>query len=430
MFVDTATVFVKAGDGGAGSASIRREPYNPWGGPDGGDGGHGGDVVVRVDPSVSDLSALADRPHRRARHGRPGGSNNRHGADGEDLVIPVPSGTRVSDEGGLVADLVGGGASVVVARGGRGGRGNASLASAQDRVPRTAERGEPGEEHRLGLELRLVADAALVGAPNAGKSTLLSRLTAARPRIADYPFTTLSPNLGVAGSEERIVVADVPGLVELAHEGRGLGLEFLRHVSRAGVLVYVLDLSGDALGDLRMLRAEISAYDPAVAARRSLVVGTKRDLLPVGADTPAGVDLAVSGLSGEGIEELSARLERMVNEVRTEEPERKPYVVLRPGRDRFVVRREGERFRVEGPMVERWVARTNVEDPRQVIELQRRLVRAGVERRLEEAGARRGDEVMIGTTAFEFIPQADVEAEPTRDAREAAAPTGRRHPRR
>jgi GTPase len=430
MFVDTATVFVKAGDGGPGSASIRREPYNPRGGPDGGDGGRGGDVVLRVDSSVFDLSALADRPHRKARSGGPGRSNDRHGADAEDVVIPVPSGTRVSDERGLVADLMGDGASTVVARGGRGGRGNASLASARERVPRTTERGEPGEEHRLELELRLVADAALVGAPNAGKSTLLSRLTAARPKIADYPFTTLSPNLGVAGSEERVVVADVPGLIERAHEGRGLGLEFLRHVSRSRVLVYVVDLSADPTHDLAMLRAEIAAYDPAVAGRRSLVVGTKTDLLGPGATIPAEVEVCVSGLTGEGVDDLSALIERTVADARAAEPEPTPFVVIRPGRDLFVVRREGDRFRVEGPRVERWVAETNVEDPRQVVDLQRRLVRAGVERRLQEAGARRGDEVVIGTTAFEFIPEADLAAVDSADGDAGSTRPGRRRSRR
>jgi GTP-binding protein len=269
-----------------------------------------------------------------------------------------------------------------------------------------AEPGEPGEERRLELELRLVADVGLVGLPNAGKSTLLARLTAARPKIADYPFTTLHPNLGVAGDDQRFVVADVPGLVEGAHEGRGLGLAFLRHVSRCRVLVYVVDLSGDPRADLETVRSEVAAFDPALAERRLLVVGTKVDLVP---DLPdpeeAGVDLMVSGVTGEGIGRLQARLHDLVEAARDEEPKRSSYVVLRPGRDPFVVKREGDRFRVTGPRVERWVAEADVEDPRQVRELQRRLVRAGVERRLAEAGARRGDEVVIGRTAFEFVPE-------------------------
>jgi GTP-binding protein len=405
VFVDEVSLVVKAGDGGAGSASMRREPYTPRGGPDGGDGGRGGEVILKVDTSVLDLARYADRPRHRAKNGGPGASNNRRGADGEDLVLAVPDGTVVRDERGLVADLVGHGATVVVARGGRGGRGNASLASSRDRAPRVAERGEPGEERRLDLELRLVADVALVGAPNAGKSTLLARLTAARPKIADYPFTTVEPNLGVAGEDERFVVADVPGLVGDAHLGKGLGLRFLRHVSRCRVLTYVVDLSGDPAGVLAMLRTEIQAYDPNLMARRSLVVGTKADLLPdpLG-PPPAGVDLAVSARTGQGMQALRSRLHELVVQTRAEERPPSSYVVLRPGRESFVVKREGGRYRVTGPRVERWVAEADLEDERQVAGLQRRLVRAGVERRLADAGARRGDEVVIGGTAFEFLP--------------------------
>jgi len=405
MFVDQATIFVKAGAGGAGSSSIRREPYRPKGGPDGGDGGKGGDVILRVDPSMFDLSRYRDRPHHRAKNGRSGSSNNRHGANGEDLVLPVPDGTIVRDERGLLADLVGEGASVVVARGGRGGRGNASLSSARNRVPRVAERGEAGEEARLDLDLRLVADVALVGPPNAGKSTLLSRLTAARPKIAEYPFTTIEPNLGVGGDEHRFVVADVPGLIEGAHQGKGLGLSFLRHVSRCRVLVYVVDLSGDPQGDLAMVQREVAAFDPALADRRSLVVGTKADLLGGPRAGFSEVDLAVSGLTGQGVEELASTIAQQVAAARAEEPARSSYVVLRPGREPFVIRREGEHYVVDGPKVERWVEETDLEDPRQVAALQRRLVRAGVDRRLAQAGARRGDEVVIGGRAFEFIPE-------------------------
>src|ERR671915_1739978 len=242
-FVDEAVLFVRAGRGGDGAVSFHREKYKPKGGPDGGDGGRGGDVVLEVSPEVFDLAWLASHPHQRAADGGRGQGNNRTGADGEDLVLRVPEGTLVRDERGPVADLVGPGARVVAAAGGRGGRGNASLASARDRLPPGAERGDPGEEHRLELELRLVADVGLVGLPNAGKSTLLSWLTAARPRVADYPFTTLTPNLGVAGDEPRFVLADVPGLVEGAHEGRGLGHRFLRHISRCRGLVFVVDAS-------------------------------------------------------------------------------------------------------------------------------------------------------------------------------------------
>jgi len=415
VFVDTVTIRVRAGDGGAGSGHLASEPYKPRAGPDGGNGGRGGDVVLQVDPEAFDLSAYEDRRRFRANAGGRGEKNDRTGARGDDLVLTVPSGTVVRDERGFVADLVGRDAGAVVARGGRGGRGSASLASPKNRVPKAAEPGEEGEEHTLELELRLVADVGLVGMPNAGKSTLLSRLTAARPKIADYPFTTLSPNLGVAGADDdRVVVADVPGLIEGAHEGRGLGLEFLRHVSRCRVLVYVADLSAeDPAADVRLVREEVSAFDTALADRPSIVVGTKADLAP-GAEPPAGFALAVSGVTGEGLPELAARLSALVAEVRAEEPEPAPYVVVRPGRDPFTVRREGERFRVSGPRVERWVAETDLEDARQVVELQRRLVKAGVERRLVAEGARRGDEVLIGGRAFEFIPDEDVDIDEER----------------
>lgn len=412
-FVDEAIVFVRAGRGGDGSAALLREPFKPRGGPDGGDGGDGGDVVFEVSPGVRDLSWLADHPHQRAADGRPGRSNKRTGAAGADLVVPVPDGTRVEDEEGLLADLVGEGARAVVARGGRGGRGNVSLASPRNRVPRAAEAGEPGEERRLRVELRIVADVGLVGLPNAGKSTLLSRLTAARPRIADYPFTTLTPNVGVSvEGERRFVVADVPGLIEGASRGKGLGHRFLRHVSRCRALVLVVDLSAPAPGaDLATLRRELDAYDPELLRRPALPVGTKADLVedPARAAGALGPDaLPVSALTGQGLDVLRDRLAELVREAGAEE--RQPFVVLRPARPRFVIRREGERFRVVGRGVERWVAETDLEDPEALTRLQRRLVREGVERRLAAAGARRGDEVVIGDVAFEFLPGEGIEA--------------------
>jgi GTP-binding protein len=406
-FVDEVTVFARGGAGGHGSASLHSEPYKPLGGPDGGDGGRGGDVVFEVSRRVRDLAAMADRPHLRAPAGGRGASNRRTGADGPDLVVLVPDGTIVFDDDGLVADLVGEGARTVVARGGRGGRGNASLASSRNRVPRVSEAGEPGEDRRLRVELRIVADAGLIGAPNAGKSTLLSVLTAARPKVAGYPFTTLDPNLGVEEGDERYVVADIPGLIEGASQGRGLGHRFLRHVSRSRALVLVVDLSvDDPPADLAMLRLELGAYDKGLLSRSTVVVGTKADLVddPAGRARALGGDaLAVSAVTGAGIDRLRERLRALAT---AEQPdERRAFVVLRPGRPRFEVRREGERFRVVGRGVERWVAETDLEDPRQVARLQKRLVREGVERRLAAAGARRGDEVVIGASTFEFIPE-------------------------
>jgi GTP-binding protein len=411
-FVDEVTVFARGGRGGDGSAAMLSEPFKPRGGPDGGDGGKGGDVVFEVSTGVRDLLSLAEHPHLRAESGTPGGRRGRTGAAGEDLIVLVPDGTRVEDEEGLLADLVGEGARAVVARGGRGGRGNASLVSARNRVPRTAEAGEPGEEKRLAVELRITADLGLVGLPNAGKSTLLASLTAARPKIAAYPFTTVSPNLGVAEDEERrFVVADVPGLVEGASAGRGLGHRFLRHVTRCRALVYIVDLSSDApSADLSILRAELDAYDPSLTRRPSLVVGTKRDLAPdVDVEHTLGEGaIAVSVVTGEGMEALRERLSRLAAEAEAAGEERTPFLVLRPARPRFVVTREGDRFRVVGRGVERWVAETDLEDPAKVARLQRRLVREGVERQLVAAGAQRGDEVMIGSVAFEFLPGEEI----------------------
>jgi GTP-binding protein len=409
-FVDEATVYAKAGRGGNGSASMHSEPYKPHGGPDGGNGGPGGSVVFEVSRGVHDLSWVADHPHQRAKNGVAGRSANRDGASGKDLIVPVPDGTVVHSEEGLIADLVGDGARAVIAQGGRGGRGNAALASARNRVPRTSEPGEDGQERRLRVELRTVADVGLVGLPNAGKSTLLSCLSAAKPKIANYPFTTLSPNLGVADvGEHRFVIADIPGLVEGAHEGRGLGHRFLRHVMRCRALVLVVDLAAeDPQADLGTLRDELSAYDPEMGGRRSIVVGAKADLID-GADAEvralAPDALAVSAVTGEGLQDLSARLGVLAKETRAAEPERTPYVVLRPGRPRFTVAREGTGWRVKGRNVERWVLETDIDDEVQLAKLQRRLVREGVERRLAELGARAGDDVAIGARVFEFVPE-------------------------
>jgi GTPase len=408
-FVDEVTLHARGGRGGDGSSSIRREPYTPNGGPDGGDGGKGGDVVFEVSTGVHDLSWLADHPHQRAESGDPGGKRGRTGAAGSDLVIHVPDGTRVEDEHGLLADLVGRGARAVVARGGRGGRGNASLSSGRGRSPRSPEAGERGEDRRVRVELRSVADIGLVGLPNAGKSTLLAALTAANPKIAEYPFTTVTPNLGVAGTEEeRFVVADIPGLVEGAHEGKGLGDRFLRHVSRCRALVFVVDLaSPDPAGDLATARAEIEAYDPELATRPSLVVGTKVDLTPdVDPEAALGAGaIAVSAQTGTRMDLLRERLDALAHEAAAAAQERQSYVVLRPARPRFEVQREGERFRVVGRGVERWVAEADLDDPTTLERLQKRLVREGVERELTAAGARRGDEVLIGRVAFEFLPE-------------------------
>ena len=313
MLIDLARIRVIAGKGGDGCVSFRREKYVPKGGPDGGDGGHGGSVTLEVDPHVRTLLDCREAPRYRADPGRAGSGNNRTGKDGEDVVIKVPPGTVVKDaeSGVALADLLEPGATWVAARGGRGGRGNARFATSTHQAPRRADPGEPGEERSLELELKLIADVGLVGLPNAGKSTLLSRITRARPRIADYPFTTLEPNLGlvVRDPERQFIVADLPGLIEGAHAGKGLGLEFLRHVERTRVLVFLLDVSRPAPAeDLRMLENELARHSGALAKKPRLVTLTKADLLPAeehaGAPARAGLPgaLLVSAHSGAGMD--------------------------------------------------------------------------------------------------------------------------------
>ena len=415
-FVDECVVFAKAGRGGNGSASLHSEPYKAHGGPDGGDGGDGGSVIFRVSSGVHDLSSLSEHPHQRAHGGGAGRSAKRSGARGKDCVVPVPDGTVVRDEEGFVADLVGEGSRAVVARGGSGGRGNVAFASSRNRVPRTAEPGEEGEEARLHVELRTVADVGLVGLPNAGKSTLLSKLTSATPKIADYPFTTLTPNLGVADLEgARFVVADIPGLVEGAHEGRGLGDRFLRHIVRCRALVLMVDLSSsDPARDLMTLRDELGAYDGELLRRPTVVVGSKSDLVGDRVDAAKLLEdgaLTVSALSGEGLEALTERLGLLAREAERTRPVHESYVVLRPGRPRFVVTREGSRWRVKGRGVERWVLETDLDDESEVARLQARLVKDGVERKLASMGARHGDEVIILDRVFDFVPDTGQDAE-------------------
>ncbi|MEX0992199.1 MAG: GTPase ObgE [Actinomycetota bacterium] len=412
-FVDETTIWVTAGNGGKGCVSFHSEPYKPRGGPDGGDGGGGASVVLEVSRGARDLSWLARHPHQRATNGTSGSGSNRTGASAKDLVVEVPDGTVVRDERGFVADLVGEGSRVIVARGGRGGRGNAALSGPRNRAPREAQPGEAGERRTVELELRTIADVGLVGLPSAGKSTLLAALTAATPKIGAYPFTTLTPNVGVTEGDERFVLADVPGLIEGAHEGKGLGHRFLRHVTRCPALACVVDLTApDPVADVKALREELRAFDPALAERPTLIVATHRDLVDAETADLVADDLRsegevflVSGTTGQGVEGLAARLSDLVAEGELGRVHEPVAVVMRPGRETFAVKRAGDRYRVTGARVERWVAETDLDDPKSVIALQAKLVKEGVEKKLAAAGARRGDEVEIGGSAFEFIPE-------------------------
>jgi GTP-binding protein len=412
MFVDEATIHVSSGAGGNGSSSFHHEPYKPRGGPDGGDGGDGGSVILRADTSAATLLEIKKHPHVKAERGGHGAGKRRHGARGRDRVVAVPAGTVVTDEDGtVVADLVVPGDEVVVARGGRGGRGNARFATSARRAPRHAEKGMPAEVSRLHLELRLLADVGLVGWPNAGKSTLISRLSSARPKVAPYPFTTTAPNLGVVEADrDSYVVADIPGLIPGAHEGKGLGHRFLRHIRRTAVLVYVVDLAApdrDPARDVESLESELAAFDVELAQRPRVVVANKVDIASEerrrAAEHWPDVQL-ISAVTGEGLERLEHVLKSAVQRERALRAQPIGYVrhVVRPRP--ISVEREQSAWRVRGDRPERAVISSDLGNQESVARLQRHLIAMGVERALDEAGARAGDEVRIAEVAFEFEP--------------------------
>lgn len=410
---------MRAGSGGHGSAAFQREPYRPKGRPFGGNGGNGGSVIFRVDPNVATLADLARNPHQRATDGGNGSSNDKHGADGEDRIVLVPDGTQVRDTGELVADLVGAGTEFVAARGGRGGRGNATLATRKRRAPAFAERGESGEERWLSLELKVLADVGLVGFPSAGKSSLIARLSAARPKVAAYPFTTLTPNLGVAETGDvRFVVADVPGLIEGASEGRGLGLAFLRHLERCRVLCFVLDVSAPEEPGyaFETLRSELRSHDPSFDTRIGVVAANKVDIEGTddaveqarAAAVGAGFSfVAVSALRGDGIDELNELLADAVRRERARESERVSHklVKLRPDEQVVDVVREDEAWRVRSERAERLLERFDINNHEALAFVQEKLIAYGVEAALVKAGARAGDEVRIGSLVFDFEPE-------------------------
>jgi GTP-binding protein len=405
-FVDEAQVHVKGGDGGAGAISFRREAHVAKGGPDGGDGGDGGDVWLVADRNVASLYGFRDHPHRRAGNGTHGMGKCRHGRSGEGLDVNVPEGTVVKDAAGVVvADLAREGDRWLAAKGGKGGRGNARFLSNRRRAPAFAEQAELGEEGWLNLELKLMADVALVGFPNAGKSTLISRVSAARPKIADYPFTTLEPHLGVVRFDEHeFVLADVPGLIEGASEGRGLGHRFLRHIERARVLVVLVDLAPvegrSPVDQERVLLEELRRYQTDLLSRPRLVVGSKSD---AAAADVGWHGMRVSALTGEGLRPLLGKMAELVESARASQPRPMRYVVHRLEPAGVVVERAPDgSWLVLGRAAARAVALSDLTIPDALAYAQDRLRGLGVDRALARAGARPGDVVRVGSFEFEY----------------------------
>ncbi len=425
-FVDESQLHVRAGDGGAGCVSFRREPMVPMGGPDGGDGGKGGDVWLVADRNVATLLGFRDHPFRRSEDGTHGRGKKLHGHQGHELVVAVPVGTVVKERSGrLVADLAVEGYRWRAGQGGRGGRGNARFLSNRRRAPSFAEQGERGEEIWYDLELKLMADVALVGFPNAGKSSLIAAVSAARPKIADYPFTTLEPNLGVVRFERfgtaldprgdlEVVIADIPGLIEGAAEGKGLGHQFLRHVERARVLVIMLDLqqadgASPAEQEAVLLR-ELESYQPELLARPRIVVGTKVDLLGNGEDAqelarllPGCPELLISAHTRVGLKELLGQIAPLVAQAREVQPEPETFVLHRPEETGVeVTRNDDASWTVEGREAARAVAVNDLTNLDALDHVRAQLTRLGVDRALHRAGVRDGDIVRVGTFSFEY----------------------------
>jgi GTP-binding protein len=420
MFLDKAKIYLKAGDGGNGVVAFRREKYVPMGGPSGGDGGKGGDIIFEVDPNLTTLSDFKYRKHYKAEKGANGMGSNMHGANANNMLIKVPPGTVIKTvETSVVVDLVEAGMNAVIAKGGRGGRGNARFATASQRAPKFSEKGEPGEEMWVVLELKLLADVGLVGFPNVGKSSFLALVTAATPKIADYHFTTLTPNLGVVelGEGRSFVMADIPGLIEGAHQGIGLGHDFLRHIERTRLLVHVLDISGhegrDPIEDFHKINSELKLYNPYLAERPQIIAANKIDIM----ESDDNLDRLISELSGceifpisaatgDGVEEL---LNVIFHKLQTipmtplyEISDEEFKIYVSHDEKGFIINKVDGIFVVEGKAIERLVAMTNMENEEALRRFQRALDRYGIVDALKDEGIEEGDVVRIRDVEFHF----------------------------
>ena len=416
LMFDETTINIISGDGGNGIVAFRREKYVPRGGPNGGNGGRGGNVVLRADTGLNTLLPFKYKSHYKAGRGGHGGGSQKQGRTGEDTIVIVPVGTAVydRDSGEMVADLVAEGQEVIVAAGGRGGRGNAAFKSSVNQAPRLAERGEPGEERWLRLELKLIADVGIVGVPNAGKSTLLSVVSRAKPKIADYPFTTLVPNLGVVVVDHKdFVMADIPGLIEGAHSGSGLGHRFLRHIERTRMVVHLLNgISPDPLGDFEAINTELELFNPALADKPQIVVFNKMDLPDAQTRWPdvraalmaQGIEepLAISAITGENVQVLLRSVVATLDELPKPLPVAAKPVVFRSESDEdfFDIEQEEDYWRVSGIRIERAAAMTNWDYYEAQMRFQRILEAMGISRALEDAGVEDGEMVVIGNTAL------------------------------
>ena len=421
MFYDRAKIHVKAGDGGNGVVSFRREKYVPEGGPNGGDGGRGGNIYLEADHNLHTLLDFKMRQHYIADRGSHGQGGNKTGGAGGDLVLKVPLGTlvRIGDEEALLADLVEEGQRVLVVKGGRGGKGNVHFSSNRDKAPTIAEKGEPGEEDWIRLELKVLADVGLLGMPNAGKSTFISQVSAARPKIADYPFTTLEPNLGIVnlGDGQSFCIADVPGLIENAHEGTGLGHYFLRHLERTRAMIHMLDMSGqegrDPLEDFITVNKELEKYKDELAKKPQIIAANKMDL-PNSEENFARLKTAfgeqfeifpISAMKGENLKPVIYRIYEILQteEPKEELPEEELKITRFVPRQPFIIRRDESGFlRVEGEEIKKWMSMTDFDNEEAVRRLQRIFLRMGLDKALKKAGAKEGDTIVVYDLEFDY----------------------------